>query len=146
MDTSLIGQESSPRSVVVEQGQLQFFAKATGTKDKQYWDVDGALAAGHRALPAPPTFLFSLDLLAASGEPGILAQLGVDIGRILHGEQRFKYGAQIYAGDTITMATKVTDMYEKKGGKLQFVITETKATNQDNVEVGSMSNSIVIRN
>lgn len=146
MDTSLIGHESPAKSIVVEQGQLQFFAKATGTKDRKYWDVEAAAAEGHKALPAPPTFLFSLDLLAASGEPGILSQLGVDIGNILHGEQRFKYGAQIYAGDTITLVTKVTDMYEKKGGKLQFVITETSATNQEGETVGSMSNSIVIRN
>ncbi len=143
---SIIGRESQAKSIVVEQGQLQFFAKATGASDKIYWDVDSAKAAGHRALPAPPTFLFSLDLLAPAKEKGVLAVLGVDIGKILHGEQRFTYGKTIYAGDTITLTAKVTDAYDKKGGALQFVVSKTTAVNQHGDTVGSMTNSLVIRN
>ena len=68
MDTSLIGQKSPPKSIVVEQGQLQLFAKATGTPDQIYWDVAAAKEAGHPALPAPPTFLMCLDSLAPSND------------------------------------------------------------------------------
>ena len=145
MDTSLIGQKSTPKSIVVEQGQLQLFAKATGTPDQIYWDVAAAKEAGHPALPAPPTFLMCLDSLAPSNDPGVLKQLGVDIGRILHGEQRFKYGKPIYAGDEITFESEITDMYEKKGGALQFVGSESTATNQNGEVVGKVINSLVIR-
>lgn len=145
MDTSLIGQKSTPKSIVVEQGQLQLFAKATGTPDQIYWDVAAAKEAGHPALPAPPTFLMCLDSLAPSNDPGVLKQLGVDIGRILHGEQRFKYGKPIYAGDEITFESEITDMYEKKGGALQFVVSESTATNQNGEVVGKVINSLVIR-
>ena len=145
MDTSLIGQKSPPKSIVVEQGQLQLFAKATGTPDQSYWDVAAAKEAGHPALPAPPTFLMCLDSLAPSNDPGVLKQLGVDIGRILHGEQRFKYGKPIYAGDEITFESEITDMYEKKGGALQFVVSESTATNQNGEVVGKVINSLVIR-
>ena len=145
MDTSLIGQKSTPKSIVVEQGQLQLFAKATGTPDQIYWDVAAAKEAGHPALPAPPTFLMCLDSLAPSNDPGVLKQLGVDIGRILHGEQRFKYGKPIYAGDEITFGSELTDMYEKKGGALQFVVSESTATNQNGEVVGKVINSLVIR-
>ena len=145
MDTSLIGQKSTPKSIVVEQGQLQLFAKATGMKDRVYWDVDAAKTAGHKALPAPPTFLMCLDSLAPSNDPGVLQQLGVDIGRILHGEQRFKYGKPIHAGDEITFQSEITDMYEKKGGALQFVVSESTATNQNGEVVGTVINSLVIR-
>ena len=145
MDTSLIGQKSTPKSIVVEQGQLQLFAKATGTPDQIYWDVAAAKEAGHPALPAPPTFLMCLDSLAPSNDPGVLKQLGVDIGRILHGEQRFKYGKPIYAGDEITFESEITDMYEKKGGALQFVVSESTATNQNGEVVGKVLNSLVIR-
>ncbi|MDP6973306.1 MAG: MaoC family dehydratase N-terminal domain-containing protein, partial [Pseudomonadales bacterium] len=85
------------------------------------------------------------DLLAPSGDPGVLVQMGIDIGRLLHGEQRFKYGKPIYAGDEITLQSEITDMYEKKGGALKFVITETTATNQKGEVVGSMTNSLIIR-
>jgi acyl dehydratase len=141
----LIGQKSTPKTITVEQGQMQFFAKATGAKDRVYWDVEAAKAAGHPALPAPPTFLFCLDSLAPSQDRGVLQQLGVDIGRILHGEQRFKYGKPVYAGDEITFQNQITDMYEKKGGALQFVVSQTTATNQHNEHVGTMINSLVIR-
>lgn len=143
---SVIGRESQAKSIAVEQGQLQFFAKATGATDKIYWDVEAAKAAGHPALPAPPTFLFSLDLLAPAKEQSVLAVLGVNIGNILHGEQRFAYNKTIYAGDTITLTAKVTDAYDKKGGALQFVVSETTATNQHGDTVGTMTNSLVIRN
>jgi len=142
---SVIGRETSPKSISVEQGQMQFFAKATGAKDKIYWDLDAAKAAGHAALPAPPTFLFTLDSLAPSTDESVLKALGVNIGNILHGEQRFVYGKQIYAGDTVTLQSRVTDAYEKKGGALKFVISETSATNQHGENVGTMINSLVIR-
>ena len=145
MDTSLIGQKSTPKTINVEQGQAQFFAKATGAKDKVYWDVEAAKAAGHPGLPVPPTFLFCLDSLAPSQDRSVLQQLGVDIGRLLHGEQRFKYGKPVYVGDEITFQNEITDMYEKKGGALQFVVSETTATNQNGEYVGTMLNSLVIR-
>lgn len=145
MDTSLIGQKSTPKKILVEQGQLQLFAKATGTKDKVYWDIDAARAAGHKSIPAPPTFLMCLDSLAPSKGPSVLQQLGVDIGRILHGEQRFKYGKPVFAGDEITFQSEIVDMYEKKGGALKFVVSESKATNQDGDLVGTVINSLVIR-
>ena len=145
MDKSLIGKKSKPKKITVEEGQMRLFAKATGARQKIYWDLQAAKAAGHPALPAPPTFLFCLDSLAPSEDRGVLAQLGVDIGRILHGEQRFKYGKPVYAGDEITFQNEITDMYEKKGGALQFVVSETTATNQHGDYVGTMINSLVIR-
>ena len=146
IDRSIIGQESLPKIVMAESGQMKFFAKATGAVDRIYWDEEAALAAGHPALPGPPTFLFCLNNFAPSGGPSILAQLGVDIGRVLHGEQRFTYNKPIYAGDEITLKDKVVDAYEKKGGALQFIVTETAATNQRGEYVGGMTNSLVIRN
>ena len=75
----------------------------------------------------------------------MLKQMGVDIGRILHGEQRFKYGkVPICAGGSITFQSEVTDMYEKKAGTLTFVVTETTATNQRGELVGTMINTIYL--
>jgi|TARA_B110000263_G_scaffold248597_1_gene263879 acyl dehydratase len=145
LDTSYVGWESQPKTISVEKGQLKFFAKATGASSRAYWDEDVANAQGHPALRAPPTFLFTLDLLAPAKEKSVLQQMGIDIGRILHGEQRFRYGKPIYAGDEISLISRVTDIYEKKGGKLQFIVTETTATNQHEEFVGTMINSIVVR-
>jgi acyl dehydratase len=145
LDKSFIGLKTAPRSVEVEKGQLKFFAKATDETDRIYFDEAAAEAAGHPTLPAPPTFLMCLGSLAPDRED-ILGKLGVDIGRILHGEQHFTYFKPIYAGDTITLTTRVTDMYDKKGGALDFIVQETEATNQKGEVVGATRSTIVVRN
>ena len=144
LDTFHVGRVGEPRTVEVEKGQLRFFAKATGATDPIYFDEAAAQAAGHSGLPAPPTFQFCLGLLAPERED-ILAVLGIDIGRILHGEQQFTHARQIYAGDVITLTTRVTDMYEKKNGALGFIVQETDASNQHGEQVGSARSVIVVR-
>jgi len=145
VENDFIGRKTAPKSIVVEQGQLKFFAHATGAANPIYFDQEAARAAGHPAVPAPPTFLFSLDLLSPVRDTGVLREMGVSFANVLHGEQRFKYGQPIYAGDEITLVSEVVDVYEKKGGALTFVVTEHTATNQRGEHVGSMINSLVIR-
>lgn len=145
LDRSFIGLETEPRSIEVEKGQLRFFAKATGEKNPIYFDEAAARAAGHPAIPAPPTFLFCLETMAPSRD-SVMAKLGIDIGRVLHGEQQFTYGKPIYAGDTITMKTKVADIYDKKGGALDFIVQDTEAVNQRGEKVGVSRTVIVVRN
>jgi len=145
LDRSFIGFESKPRAVAVEKSQLRFFADATGETDPIYFDEAAARAAGHPALPAPPTFLFCLASLAPDGE-NVIARLGVDMGRVLHGEQSFTYGEPIHAGDTITLRTRISDIYDKRGGALDFIVQDTQATNQTGESVGAARTVIVVRN
>ncbi|MBL8628770.1 MAG: MaoC family dehydratase N-terminal domain-containing protein [Rhodospirillaceae bacterium] len=140
-----IGLKSEPRSIDVEAGQLKFFAKATGQTDPIYSDETAARAAGHPALPAPPTFSISL----AAGAPakiGTLESMGVDMRRILHGEQSFTHHHMIYAGDRITLVTTVSDIYDKKGGALEFIVQDTTATNQKGDLCVTYRTVVVVRN
>jgi acyl dehydratase len=50
-----------------------------------------------------------------------------------------------YAGDELTTSSRITDVYEKKGGALQFLVRETTVTNQDGQQVASMRGTTVIR-
>ena len=61
LDRKNIGRISKPHTVEVEKGRLKFFAKAIGETNPIYTDESAARAAGYRSLPAPPTFIFSLD-------------------------------------------------------------------------------------
>jgi acyl dehydratase len=65
----------------------------------------------------------SLGTLVAAG--GSTAS-DVDIGLILHGEQHYEYLAPVHVGDRITCQTQVMDIYDKKGGALWFVVSETE--------------------
>jgi acyl dehydratase len=144
IDRSIIGSRTPGHSVDVERGRLRFFAKATGQTDPVYTDVEAAEAAGHRDLPVPPTFLFCLNM----EEPHalrLLESLGVDLRTILHGSQTFVYHAQAYAGDRLTFSTHISDVYEKKGGALEFIVRTTEVT-RDGELVAEVSGAVVVRN
>ena len=145
IDRSFIGKNLDPYSVEVEKGQLRFFAKATGQKDPVYLDEKAAKKAGYPALPAPPTFFFTLE----QGHPEpyrLIDMMGVDIGRILHGEQKFDYFKPICAGDTITFREKIVDIYDKKDGAMEFIVTATEGVNQKGETVGTTTKTVIVRN
>jgi acyl dehydratase len=146
IDRSWIGVESEPRVIEVEKGQLRFFAKATGETNRIYWDEAAAAAAGHRALPAPPTFAFSLMLGAPPKRGTILGDMGIDMRRVLHGEQTFTHHRPIYAGDHITLTTVTRDIFEKKGGALEFIVQDTRAVNEAGELCVELSTVTVVRN
>ena len=144
-DKSLIGQVTARGSVEVEKGKLRFFAKAIGETDPVYSVEAAAKDAGHRSLPAPPTFLMPLLSELRGDIQGLMKMLEWDLGRILHAEQAFVYHQMIYAGDVLTAETRISDVYEKKGGALQFVVQETRVTNQNGEHVADIRNSLVHR-
>lgn len=143
-DKSLIGRSLGVTQVEVEKGRLCFFAKSIGETSPVYCDEEAARAAGYKSLPVPPTFLFCLE-----GEGRDLVEelnvYGFDLGRILHAEQSFNYHLPAVAGDVLTFDTRISDVYEKKGGALQFVVKETRVTNQHGEHVADVRCSLVQR-
>lgn len=113
-----------PLTVEVERGRLRFFATAIGETDEVYVDLAAARRAGHRDLPVPPTFFFSLSL-ERSDPFAYLVELGVDMRHILHGEQTFEYHALAYAGDVLTLTESVTDVVSKRGGAMDLITKRT---------------------
>ena len=108
--------------------------------------VDEAAArdAGHPNLPVPPTFFFCLEM--DQPNPGALRELlGIDYRRILHGEQHFCFHAMAYAGDQLRFEPRIADIYDKKGGALEFVLRETRVSNQHGASVAEMKCLTVVR-
>ena len=70
----------------------------------------------------------------------------MNIACVLHGSQEFEYFGQIYAGDRITQQSKILDMYDKKGGAMEFIVQESQYTNQNDELVGRALQTIVYRN
>ena len=145
IDRKHIGKILPPAVLDIEKGRLRFFAKAIGETNPVYFDEDAALAAGYRSLPAPPTFLFAAELDANTFLPA-LVEMGIDLGRVLHGEQRFTYLAPVCAGDTVTVRSTIADIYDKKNGALEFLVKDSTVSNQHQVVVATIRAIIVIRN
>lgn len=145
LDRTWKGHEFPPFTVTVEAGRLRFFAKAIGETDPVYLDEQAAKAAGYRGLPVPPTFLFSLGHEAP--DPfGWFAAVGLDLEKVLHGEQSFTYHQVPVAGDVLTFRARLTDLYDKKNGALEFVVKETRVTDAAGAPVAELVSTIVQRN
>ena len=145
IDKRFIGHVMPTFSAEVEKGRLRFFAKATGQTDPVYADEATARAAGFPSLPVPPTFLFCLEM-EAPDPAAIRNLLGMDYRTLLHGEQGFTWHRMAFAGDTLTFEQRIDDIYDKKGGALEFVVRKTRVTNQRGEDVAELRTVTVIRN
>ena len=145
IDKKWIGHEVARSTVDIERGRLKFFAKAIGETNPIYLDEAAAKAAGYTDLPAPPTFVFAAEL-DSGAMFALFDLLGVPISKLLHGEQGFEYLAPVVAGDRVTVSSTVKNIYDKRGGALEFVETESTAVNQNGATVAKMRGVTVVRN
>ncbi|QDW38558.1 MaoC family dehydratase [Bradyrhizobium sp. KBS0727] len=146
VDRSAIGRSFTPVTARVEPGRLRYFLNTLGERNPVYRDETVARAAGYSATPAPPTYLFCLELMDAERPFEFLTELNIDLARVLHGEQRFSYHAPVVVGDTLTFQSRVTDVTDKKGGAMTMVVVETAVTNQHGAHVADTARTIVVRN
>ncbi len=144
IDKKWIGHELPSSVLPIERGRLRFFAKAIGETDPVYVDVAAARAKGYSDLPAPPTFLFAAEFDSGASDL-LLATLQIPIGNLLHGEQSFTYHRPACAGDTVTVHSRISDIYDKKNGTLQFVVRNSHALNQDEALVAELRTVLIYR-
>ena len=65
----------------------------------------------------------------------MLQAIGINLGRLLHGEEEYEYLTPIHPGNIIKGQSKVVSMYDKekkdKPGKfMEFTVLETEIKNQ----------------
>jgi acyl dehydratase len=145
IDKKWIGHQLPPSELLIERGRLQFFARSIGETDPIYTDLAAARAAGYPDLPAPPTFVFAAEL-ESGAVTSLLETLELPIQKILHGEQGFTYLKPVCAGERVTVRSKIADIYEKKGGALEFVLKSSEARNSSGELVAELRSLLVCRN
>ncbi len=145
VNREVIGKEYPPYTVTVERGKIKEFARAIGDANPFYLDDAVGRASEWGDVIAPPTFAttFRDEAIAAQA----LRDLGIDISRVLHGEQEFEIHRQMRPGETYLCRTRVVDVYEKSGrtGSMAFVVRETVATDDANEIVVTMRHITVVR-
>ena len=144
IDKKWIGHELPASELVIDRSRLRFFAKAIGETNPVYTDVAAAQAAGHPDLPAPPTFVFAAELDSGAAFQ-LIEDLQIPIAKLLHGEQSFTCHRVACAGDTVTVRSRVSDIYDKKNGALEFVVKTSRATNQRDELVAELRSVLVCR-
>lgn len=144
IDRKWIGRESALSVLPIERTRVQLFAKAIGETAAIHLDPDAARAAGYRDVVAPPTFIFAAEL--DSGEmDALMCDLGIPLSQLLHGEQRFRFHKVVCAGDVVTVQSTVEDIYEKRGGALEFVVSASRAVDEVGELVAEMRSVLVCR-
>lgn len=90
-------------------------------------DEEAARASRHGGIIAPPTFCvrFAIQPFAeACADPA----LGIDLVRLLHGEQAFAFGAPVRPGDRLETVGEIAEIREKAG--MDFLTVRTTTRNQ----------------
>ena len=140
------GKEYPPFTVTVERGKIKEFARAIGDLSPFYLDDAVGRASEWGDIVAPPTF--PITFRDENADTGVmLRDLGVDISRILHGEQEFEIFRPLQPGQTYLCRSKVLDIYEKSGrsGPMAFVVRETSIADGSNEIVATMRHITIVR-
>jgi len=143
LNRGVVGKEYPPYAITVERGKIKEFARAIGDLNPFYLDDEVGRASAWGDIITPPTFPISF-----RDETGVLLRdLGIDVSRLLHGEQEFEIFRQLRPGETYLCRSKVLDLYEKTGktGPMGFVVRETAVTDANNEIVGKMRSVTVVR-
>ena len=107
VNPDLVGRVFPPTPpYLVGREKVREFARAVFAEAPQHSDVDAARDLGYADVVAPPTFAMvvqDITLQQLLAEPGS----GIELSRLVHAEQRFRYTRPIVAGDALTATLTV---------------------------------------
>ena len=112
----------------VSREHIRRFADAIGDPNPAYRDRAAAAALGHPDVIAPPTFLTTIGLTMAGLSPIDDPALGLDYGRVVHGEQRFVHHRPVRAGDVLTAEQTIEDIRDAGANELMTLTMEIRTT------------------
>jgi len=142
-DKSKLGFEFPTGYFQVQKNKIAEFAAAVSQKDSIndikniYRDEETAKSDGYINIPIPLTFPTSFAFWTAGGIFGIIDEVGADVTKLLHSEEKYEYFAPICAGDKLTAKMRVAEMYERgkkerKGRYFEITVLVTEIFNEKN--------------
>ena len=147
-DKSKIGYSFPPFTIEVERGKIRELALAIGDDNPIYQSREAAQAAGY---PDAPLFPTAPTLFTFWGNAKMVSQivsLGINVMRVLHGEEEYEYLAPINPGDILTGVMTVVDgktRQGKDGSSMDILTTEIRYTNQHGQPVLKAREMILVR-
>ena len=148
-DTSKVGQSFPPFTIEVARCKIHELAQAIGDTNPIYHNQQKAQAAGYADVPLFPTSPTVFGFWGNTAALGQLVSLGINVMRILHGEEEYEYLSPIYPNDILTGVLRVAEgksRQGKDGSSMDIVTLEVTYTNQDGHDVLKERQTIVVRN
>ena len=146
-DKSKIGQSFPPFTFEVERGKVRELALAIGDDNPIYQSKEAAQAAGYQDVPLYPTSPTTFAFWGNRKMVGQLASLGINLMRVLHGEEDYEYLAPIYPGDVLTGVMRLADAKSRQtqGGSMDILNMEIDYTNQHDTLVLKARQVVIVR-
>ena len=147
-DQSKLGQSFAPFMIEVERCKIHELALAIGDENPIYHSREAALAAEYRDVPISPTTPTIFSFWGNIKLWDQLSEVGMNVMRILHGEEEYQYQAPIYPGDVLTGVTTIVEgktRRGKDGTSMDIVTTETRYTNQQEEIVLLARTMLIVR-
>jgi len=146
-DKSKVGVSFPPFTIEVERCKIAELALAIGDDNPVYHSREAAQAQGFKDVPLSPTTPTIFSFWGNTEQGHQLEQVGIDVKRILHGEEEYEYLAPVYPGDILTGTTTIIDGKTRKlkDGSMDIVTTETRYTNHDKQPVLVAKSMLIVR-
>jgi len=147
-DKSKIGYSFPPFTIEVERGKIRELALAIGDDNPIYQSREAAQAAGYPDVPLFPTAPTLFTFWGNAKMVSQIVSLGINVMRVLHGEEEYEYLAPINPGDILTGVMTVVDgktRQGKDGSSLDILTTEIRYTNQHGQPVLKAREMILVR-
>jgi acyl dehydratase len=148
-DESKIGQSFAPFTYEVQRNKIHELTNAIGDTNPIYHSREAAQEAGLPDVPISPTTPTMFSFWGNRQRGSSLAEVGIDVRRILHGEEEYEYIAPIYPNDVLTGTTTLVSGKTRQGSdgrSMDILTTETRYVNQHNQHVLSTRSTVVVRN
>lgn len=147
-DKSKIGYSFPPFTIEVERGKIRELVLAIGDDNPVYQSREAAQAAGYPEVPLFPTAPTMFTFWGNTQMVSQIVSLGINVMRILHGEEEYEYLAPISPGDILTGVMTVVDgktRQSKDGSSIDILTTEIRYTNQHGQPVLNAREMILVR-
>ncbi len=147
-DTSKIGQSFAPFTIEVQRNKIDELTTAIGDDNPVYHSRAAAQAAGFVDVPISPTTPTMFSFWGDRRRGASLADIGINVKRILHGEEEYEYMKPIYPNDVLTGITTLTDGKTRRGSNgssMDILTLETRYVNQHEQHVLTTRTMIVVR-
>ena len=147
-DSSKIGQSFAPFTIEVQRNKIDELTRAIGDENPIYHSREAAEAAGFPDVPISPTSPTIFNFWGNRQRGSSMADLGINVSHILHGEEEYEYLAPIYPHDILTGTTTLIDgktRQSSNGSSMDILTTETRYVNQHNQHVLTARSTIVVR-
>ena len=113
------------------------------------FEVDGsrvrafADAVGQRGAGVPPTIVTVPEIAAGLDHVVSDPRLGIELSRVLHGEQEYRWSRPVVVGETLTASATIESVRDKGG--MRFVVLGTEVRDEAGALVASGRSTLIVR-